>query len=78
MVDVLLKREVWPSAGDSGGSLSEFADAAAGMPLLFQPGSCWHYGINTDICGALVRAQPRLAQPPCAHAVWCMGGCLPI
>ena len=33
-----------------------FTDAAAELPLLFQPGTCWHYGINTDICGALVEA----------------------
>ncbi|MBL8644407.1 MAG: beta-lactamase family protein, partial [Rhodospirillaceae bacterium] len=35
-------------------SLAEFADAAAALPLLFEPGTNWQYGISTDILGYVV------------------------
>eukprot|EP00932_Pfiesteria_piscicida_P013983 SRR837773.25654.p1 GENE.SRR837773.25654~~SRR837773.25654.p1 ORF type:complete len:112 (-),score=13.28 SRR837773.25654:221-520(-) len=34
--------------------MADFAAELAPMPLLFQPGTYWHYGYNTDICGLLV------------------------
>jgi hypothetical protein len=37
-------------------SLLEWAEQLAKLPLFFQPQSAWHYGYNTDICGALVEA----------------------
>lgn len=40
----------------SGGALLDWAEQLASMPLCFQPQSAWHYGYNTDICGALVEA----------------------
>lgn len=39
-----------------GRSLEEWVGKLATLPLLFQPGSCWHYGYNTDVCGMLVEA----------------------
>jgi CubicO group peptidase (beta-lactamase class C family) len=36
--------------------LLAWADALAELPLFFQPNSAWHYGYNTDVCGALVEA----------------------
>jgi CubicO group peptidase (beta-lactamase class C family) len=33
---------------------TEFAERVARLPLLFQPGTAWHYGFNTDLCGRLV------------------------
>jgi CubicO group peptidase (beta-lactamase class C family) len=56
-------------------SLLPWAEKLASMPLFFQPGSCWHYGYNTDVCGALVEAisgmplaeflQSRVFAPLC-------------
>lgn len=34
------------------GSLEGFCDALAELPLLFQPGTCWHYGFNTEVAAA--------------------------
>jgi CubicO group peptidase (beta-lactamase class C family) len=31
-----------------GTTLESFCDTLADLPLLFQPGTCWHYGFNTD------------------------------
>ena len=33
---------------------AEFVNKAASMPLLYQPGTKWHYSIATDVLGALV------------------------
>jgi CubicO group peptidase (beta-lactamase class C family) len=41
---------------ESGGPLLEWAEQLAKLPLCFQPQSAWHYGYNTDVCGALVEA----------------------
>jgi CubicO group peptidase (beta-lactamase class C family) len=30
-------------------------ERVAGLPLMFQPGSRWHYGIATDVLGALIQ-----------------------
>ncbi|MBT2187446.1 serine hydrolase domain-containing protein [Sphingobium nicotianae] len=35
-------------------NLIEFAEAAAGVPLLFEPGSGWNYSIGLDVAGAVV------------------------
>jgi CubicO group peptidase (beta-lactamase class C family) len=35
-------------------SLAEFCNAAADMPLMFEPGTQWQYGISTDILGHIV------------------------
>ncbi|MGY8648064.1 MAG: serine hydrolase domain-containing protein [Verrucomicrobiales bacterium] len=37
-------------------SLAEMTQAASGIPLLYQPGSQWVYGINTDILGRVIEA----------------------
>lgn len=48
---------LYSNALDSEGtSLLNWAEQLAGLPLFFQPQSAWHYGYNTDICGALVEA----------------------
>ena len=38
----------------NGVPLLEWSDKLAKLPLFFQPQSAWHYGYNTDVCGALV------------------------
>ena len=35
-------------------SLAAVADKLATLPLLFEPGSRWHYSLATDVCGRLV------------------------
>jgi CubicO group peptidase (beta-lactamase class C family) len=42
-----------PPAGAKS-TLIPFAEAAAGLPLLFEPGSDWHYSIGLDVAGAVV------------------------
>ena len=50
-VDAIYAKNLDQSVG-----LLAWADKLASLPLFFQPSSCWHYGYNTDICGALVEA----------------------
>jgi CubicO group peptidase (beta-lactamase class C family) len=40
----------WPPGTD----LAAACDAWAGLPLLFQPGSEWNYGVSTDVLGRVV------------------------
>jgi CubicO group peptidase (beta-lactamase class C family) len=35
-------------------TLAEMSRSICGTPLLFQPGTRWHYGINTDILGRVI------------------------
>jgi CubicO group peptidase (beta-lactamase class C family) len=35
-------------------TLAEMSRSICGAPLLFQPGTRWHYGINTDILGRVI------------------------
>jgi CubicO group peptidase (beta-lactamase class C family) len=37
-----------------GATLEEACDAWAALPLLFQPGSEWNYGVSTDVLGRVV------------------------
>ncbi|MEU8042387.1 serine hydrolase domain-containing protein [Streptosporangium sp. NPDC049078] len=37
-----------------GRDLAELTDAWAGLPLLFEPGSRWNYGVSTDVLGRLI------------------------
>ena len=37
-------------------SLAECCDIWAGIPLLFQPGAEWNYGVSTDVLGRVVEA----------------------
>ncbi len=41
--------QVW-----SPGTLDEFADRIAGIPLLYAPGTDWHYSVATDILGRVI------------------------
>lgn len=45
------------------GSLAEFCKAAAALPLLFEPGTQWAYGISTDILGHVVELASGQALP---------------
>ncbi len=35
-------------------TLEEFVAALVKLPLMFQPGTCWHYSVATDVVGRLV------------------------
>ncbi|NNC90070.1 MAG: beta-lactamase family protein [Akkermansiaceae bacterium] len=39
---------------DRGHSLEELGQRAGAIPLRFQPGTAWHYGISTDLLGRVV------------------------
>jgi CubicO group peptidase (beta-lactamase class C family) len=39
---------------DAGNDTQAWIDRVAGLPLMFQPGARWHYGIATDILGILI------------------------
>jgi len=41
--------EIWKA-----GSLKEFIDKLAGLPLIAQPGTEWNYGVSTDVLGRLI------------------------
>jgi CubicO group peptidase (beta-lactamase class C family) len=36
------------------GTLQAMVEALGDLPLLFQPGTRWNYGVSTDVCGRLV------------------------
>ena len=40
-----------------GATLQTLVDGLASMPLKFQPGTRWSYGLSTDICGYLVEVM---------------------
>lgn len=48
-------RRVFEEIDAAGGcSTREFSRMAARVPLLFEPGTSWNYGINLDVLGALI------------------------
>jgi CubicO group peptidase (beta-lactamase class C family) len=40
--------------GDRDGVLAEVVDRLAGIPLLFQPGTAWNYGVSLDVLGRVI------------------------
>jgi len=49
-VDALYRQSELFTAKD----LAAFSEQLATLPLAFEPGSRWHYGVNTDVLGRLV------------------------
>jgi CubicO group peptidase (beta-lactamase class C family) len=39
---------------DGSATAREVADSLGGLPLLFEPGTAWHYGHSTDVLGAVL------------------------
>jgi CubicO group peptidase (beta-lactamase class C family) len=39
---------------EAGGTIAEMITALGSLPLLFEPGTRWNYGVSTDVCGRLV------------------------
>jgi CubicO group peptidase (beta-lactamase class C family) len=44
-------------------SLATYCDAAAALPLMFEPGTQWQYGISTDILGGVIEVASGLSLP---------------
>jgi CubicO group peptidase (beta-lactamase class C family) len=53
-VDALYRAAGFEWGSPRGLDLAGCVDAWAGLPLLFQPGSEWHYSVATDVLGRLV------------------------
>jgi CubicO group peptidase (beta-lactamase class C family) len=52
--DAIYRRRGFEWGVPAGMDLAECCDAWASMPLVFQPGSEWNYGVSTDVLGRLV------------------------
>ncbi|MCU1594326.1 MAG: beta-lactamase [Frankiales bacterium] len=53
-VDAIYRAAGFDFATPSGMDLAGLCDAYAALPLKFQPGSAWGYGVSTDVLGRLV------------------------
>lgn len=53
-VDDLYRRAGYEWGAPRGSTLAENCDAWAALPLLFQPGTEWNYGVATDVVGRIV------------------------
>jgi CubicO group peptidase (beta-lactamase class C family) len=52
--DAIYRRKGFEWGVPDGMDLADCCDAWASMPLAFQPGSEWNYGVSTDVLGRLV------------------------
>eukprot|EP00656_Telonema_subtile_P050241 TRINITY_DN6460_c0_g1_i6.p1 TRINITY_DN6460_c0_g1~~TRINITY_DN6460_c0_g1_i6.p1 ORF type:complete len:373 (-),score=33.57 TRINITY_DN6460_c0_g1_i6:208-1326(-) len=62
------------------GSLATYIERLSKLPLLFQPGKCWHYSLATDVIGRIIEVisgQPlgvflkeRIFDPLSMHDTW--------
>ena len=53
-VDALYRAAGYEWGSPKGTDLAAACDAWAALPLLFQPGSAWGYGVSTDVLGRVV------------------------
>src|SRR5207248_3542695 len=53
-VDAMYRNAGFEWGQPAGMDLAGACDAFAGMPLLFQPGTEWNYGVSTDVLGRVV------------------------
>jgi CubicO group peptidase (beta-lactamase class C family) len=53
-VDAMYRAAGFEWASPPGMDLAACCDAWAGLPLLFQPGAEWNYGVSTDVLGRVV------------------------
>jgi len=56
-VDKLYRKSIQLSAG--GETLQSMTEKLAAIPLLYQPGSKWHYGVSTDVLGRVIEVASR-------------------
>jgi CubicO group peptidase (beta-lactamase class C family) len=53
-VDAMYRAAGFEWGSPSGADLAACCDAWANLPLLFQPGTEWNYGVSTDVLGRVV------------------------
>ncbi|MCW2600732.1 MAG: serine hydrolase [Frankiales bacterium] len=53
-VDMLYREAGFEFGAPPGTDLAAACDAWAGLPLRFQPGSAWGYGVSTDVLGRVI------------------------
>ncbi|MFZ9041765.1 MAG: serine hydrolase domain-containing protein [Ilumatobacteraceae bacterium] len=54
VTDAIYRSRGYEWGAPAGLGLAECCDAWASMPLVFQPGSEWNYGVSTDVLGRVV------------------------
>jgi CubicO group peptidase (beta-lactamase class C family) len=54
VVDALYRQAGYEWGAPPGATLERCVDDWASLPLLFQPGSAWGYGVSTDVLGRLI------------------------
>ncbi|MFC6083727.1 serine hydrolase domain-containing protein [Sphaerisporangium aureirubrum] len=54
VVDALYRRAGHAIGYPDGATLASVCDDFAALPLLFQPGTAWAYGVSTDVLGRLI------------------------
>jgi CubicO group peptidase (beta-lactamase class C family) len=60
-VDAMYRAGGFEWGSPAGADLGECCDRWAGLPLLFQPGTEWNYGVSTDVLGRLVEVVSGLS-----------------
>lgn len=61
VVDEMYRKAGFEWGMPAGKSLAEVCDLLAELPLLFQPGSEWNYGVSTDVLGRVVEVASGMA-----------------
>jgi CubicO group peptidase (beta-lactamase class C family) len=63
VVDSLYRKAGYDLSMKPGADLAEACRAFAALPLLFQPGTAWGYGVSTDVLGRLVEVVAGVPLP---------------
>jgi CubicO group peptidase (beta-lactamase class C family) len=77
---IYAKNEITGGVGVKSGTLADAMNRLGSLPLEFQPGERWMYGLNTDVLGYLIEIwsgmsledffQKRIFQPLGMHDTW--------
>ena len=77
---IYAKNNITGGVGVKAGTLADAMTRLGSLPLEFQPGEKWMYGLNTDVLGYLIEIwsgisledffQKRIFQPLCMHDTW--------
>jgi len=54
LADMYRENRIYAGTGPTAGTVGEMVDRIAVLPILFNPGEKWEYGLNLDILGRLV------------------------
>ena len=60
-VDAMYRTAGFEFGGPPGADLAACCDRWASLPLLFQPGSEWNYGVSTDVLGRVVEVASGMS-----------------